>query len=76
MIWRARSASDKQDDWPFWYVTRDKPNDYNETCFACEMIIGKKLTGLPFISKELAIALAERMNNAESKQTKIPTRQN
>jgi hypothetical protein len=29
-IWRARSASDRTEDWPLWYVTKDKPKDHND----------------------------------------------
>ena len=68
MIWRARSASDKTDDWPFWYVTNDFPADSNKTLDAIEMLIGKKPVCLPFMAPSLARALAEKMNEAAAKR--------
>ncbi|WP_143595141.1 hypothetical protein [Thioclava sp. DLFJ4-1] len=63
MAWRARSASEKTDDWPFWYVTDDKPNDYNKTAEAFELATGERFPPvLPFVSKDGAEAIAHALN--------------
>ena len=61
MTWRARSASDRSDDWPFWYVTDDMPPDMNKTVDAIEAIMGIRVVGM-FVSRDVAIALASLMN--------------
>jgi hypothetical protein len=63
--WRARSASDKTDDWPFWYVTKDTPSDYNDTREAIEYISGRVFTSLPFALKETAFQIADIMNEGQ-----------
>lgn len=63
MKWRARSASDKTSDWPFWYVTNDEPLDYNSTIDALEIDLGHRPVMMPFLSKDLAIALANMLNS-------------
>lgn len=63
MKWRSRSASNKTNDWPFWYVTNDKPLDYNGTIDALEIVLGHRPVMMPFMSKDLAIALADRLNS-------------
>jgi hypothetical protein len=65
--WRARSASDKTDDWPFWYVTKDTPRDYNNTKEAIEHISVRVFTSLPFVSKETALQIAGIMNEGRKK---------
>lgn len=62
--WRARSASDKTDDWPLWYVTDDMPADRNKTVDAVESATGMRPTGLPFLRREDAEHLAAIMNEA------------
>jgi len=62
MTWRARSASDRLDDWPFWYVTDDMPPDMNKTVDAIEAIIGIRIVALPFVSRDVAIEVASLMN--------------
>jgi len=61
MAWRARSASDKTDDWPFWYVTDDKPADSNKTLDCMDALFGCRPVGLPFFSRKTAEALALAM---------------
>lgn len=60
--WRARSASDRTDDWPFWYVTDDMPQDRNKTLEAIEIATGRKVTGMPLVSRTGAEALATVLN--------------
>jgi hypothetical protein len=62
MTWRARSASKRSDDWPFWYVTDDMPPDMNKTLDAIDAIIGIRIVALPFVPRDVAIALASLMN--------------
>ena len=62
MVWRARSASDKTEDWPYWYVTKDVPKDYNDTKEAIEVLTGNIFYGLPFLTKNHAVEIAEKMN--------------
>lgn len=61
-VYRARSASDRADDWPLWYVTDDQPADRNKTADAIEAVTGVRPVGLPFLSRSVAEALARRMN--------------
>ena len=66
--WRARSASDKTDDWPFWYVTNDSPKDYNRLPDAWQAVVGFPWPPvLPFLDRRAAEALAERMNALEAR---------
>jgi hypothetical protein len=62
--WRARPASDRTDDWSFWYVTDDQPPDRNKTHEALAAIFGESpLRGaLPFLPRESAEILAAKMN--------------
>ena len=70
VMWRARSASDKSDDWPYWYVTNDSPADYNKTLDALEQITGKRPIGLPFVSRAQAIEIAKIMNAAQRQESR------
>jgi hypothetical protein len=63
--WRARSASDKTDDWPFWYVTKDTPSEHNDTKEAIEHISGRVFISLPFVSKEAALQIVDIMNEGQ-----------
>jgi hypothetical protein len=65
-VWRARSASDKTDDWLFWYVTDDEPKDRNKTLDAIEYLTGLRPYSYPFVRQEVAEELAERMNKTSS----------
>jgi hypothetical protein len=70
MTWRARSASDKSDDWPLWYVTDDSPKDYNRLPHAFECVMGKPWPPvLPFVPRQVAEAIADAMN------ARLPPRQ-
>lgn len=61
--WRARSASDRTDDWPFWYVTDDQPQDSNKTWDALEALTGDRpVGGLPFLPRDMAEAVASILN--------------
>lgn len=60
--WRARSASDKTDDWPFWYVTDDQPTDINKTPDAWKTLTGKDWRGLPFLPKDGALLMVNYLN--------------
>lgn len=62
MKWRARSASDKTDDWPFWYVTDDQPENRNKTIDAIERRDGVRPAKLPFLLRDDAVELADFMN--------------
>ena len=62
MTWRASSASDRSDDWPFWYATDDMPPDRNKTLDAIEAIMGIRIVALPFLPRDVAIELASLMN--------------
>lgn len=56
----ARSASDKTDEWPFWFVA-DR-NGVNRT-----VELYPKLTGyLPFVPKSLAHEIADNANVSKS----------
>lgn len=66
VTWRARSASDRTDDWPFWYVTDDNPRDRNKTADAIEAMTGHR-TGAVFASMQEAKLLAEFMNGQTTK---------
>lgn len=66
--WRARSASDKTDDWLSWYLTDDNPPDYNKTLDAIEVFTGKRPIGLPFLSREAAEDLASFLNGEANDQ--------
>lgn len=54
----ARSASDRTDDWPFWFVADRDKSGLNVT-----RQLAPELTGyLPLVSRDAAIALAENAN--------------
>ena len=66
--WRARSASDKTDDWGFWYLTDDKPADRNKTREALTLVCKEGALpphSLPFISRANAEAIAVVLNELE-----------
>jgi hypothetical protein len=66
MTWRARSASDKTDDWPFWYVTDDNPKDYNQLHKAVKMATGQGFPPfLPFLPRAYCEALVEKLNGPD-----------
>lgn len=53
----ARSASDKTDDWPLWYVTNDGHTN---------VLYFPDHPGAVLTSKEVAELVAEKFNNNES----------
>lgn len=55
----ARSASDRTDDWPFWFVADRTRGGLNVTLELFEAIFGDHLVGLPFMSADDARMLAE-----------------
>ena len=62
MVWRAMSASDSTDEWPYWYVTDDLPLDRNKLIDALECISGKRPVGMPFVTRAIAECIAKQMN--------------
>lgn len=59
-MWRARSASDHTDEWPFWYLTDDQPPDRNKTAEAFHALHGEEWPPLlPFVDRETATKWAE-----------------
>ena len=65
--WRARSASDKTDEWYFWYLTDDKPADRNKTKEALTIVCkeGAVWPHVLFISRAEAEAIAFVLNELE-----------
>ncbi len=62
-VWRARSAADNNDDWPFWYVTKDKPKDHNDLPEAFELALGHEFPPRPpFLSQTACKLIAEWLN--------------
>ena len=68
MAWRARSASDRSDDWPFWYITDDQPADRNKLLDAIEALTGHRPIAMPFVPRAMAEQLASAMNAAPEMQ--------
>lgn len=54
----ARSASDKTNDWPFWYVADKERSDLNVTIKLEPSLWGY----LPFVPRSVAEELAEKAN--------------
>lgn len=54
----ARSASDKTDDWPFWFVADRTQGDRNVTGTLLPSLRGR----MPFLPRDAAIKLAEIAN--------------
>lgn len=71
VVWRARSASDQTDDWPFWYVTNDRPPNSNKTLDAIERLAGRRPVGLPFVSRTVASRMAEMMNERAIREDEV-----
>ena len=52
----AKSASDKTDDWPYWFVA-------NQSGVNVTVQLLPELSGyMPFLPKEVAVLLAEKSN--------------
>lgn len=59
-----RSASDRTDDWPFWFVADRQRGDTNITADLIRLHINPKHCGGVFTSKEDARELARLANEA------------
>ena len=61
-MYTAKSASDKTDEWPYWYVEFNRanviPSKYREET-------GKWLTTLPFVTRTSAENIATKLNKGE-----------
>lgn len=69
----ARSASDRTDDWTFWYVRRQGSN-LNLTVEAAEIAGWPSGRGsMPFVPRKVAEALAQAANEAEAQLTRAPS---
>ena len=60
----ARSASDKTDDWRFWFVAKSNDSRRNVTHNACAEINIFTHCGAVFTTKENACWIAEKANEA------------
>lgn len=58
----ARSASDRTDDWPYWFVADRKRGDVNVTAELVRRIADPNHKGAVFAPKEICFALAETAN--------------
>ena len=63
----ARSASDRTDAWPFWFVADSRKGSVNVTADIVRQHIGPTRKGGVFVPRGLALALADVANAAESK---------
>ena len=54
----ARSASDKSDDWPLWYVADRQKANLNVTVELLPELCGY----MPFLSRDVAARLAQAAN--------------
>lgn len=55
----ARSASDKTDDWPFWYVADRLKANFNVTT----ELVPELRSYLPFVPRSMAEKIASKFNN-------------
>lgn len=60
----ARSASDRTDDWPLWYVSDRNKGDLNVTVELAPQLRGHP----PFLTRDLAELIAQRANNKEQQR--------
>ena len=58
----ARSASDKADDWPFWFIADREQGGLNVTVRHVPALRGR----MPFLSGQIAEAIAEALNEVAS----------
>lgn len=69
MAYRARSASDRTDDWPFWYITDDHPANRNATPKAWQTVTGKDWPPKhQFLPREEAVLLADAANILDARK--------
>ena len=54
----ARSASDKTDDWPFWFIADNNKGGLNVTVEILPELRGY----LPFVPKGMALFLEKKLN--------------
>lgn len=58
----ARSASDRTDDWPFWFVADRKRGGLNVTSEVADLVGVKRGAGQVLVNKESALNIAARSN--------------
>jgi hypothetical protein len=58
----ARSASDRTDDWPWWFVADSKRGGLNDTPEVCELLNRPTQPGATLCAREYAEQLAEEAN--------------
>ncbi|MVA23183.1 hypothetical protein V6582_17785 [Agrobacterium vitis] len=59
----ARSASDRTDEWPFWFVADQRHGVLNVTGRLFEKLTGQPANGAVFTDREYAETLATQANN-------------
>lgn len=59
----ARSASDRADDWPYWFVADRQKGGLNVTAELIRQHIRPEHNGAVFMSREGAERLAEKAND-------------
>jgi len=59
----ARSASDRTDDWPHWFVADRQNGEINVTIRLIEKRFGVALPLLPFLWREACEAMAAQANS-------------
>lgn len=64
----ARSASDKTENWPIWFVARKDAPSRNVLDKACEVAGIPRRAGAVLADKQTAIWIAEEANKAEGQQ--------
>ena len=62
----ARSASDRTDDWPFWFVADSSKGNVNVTADIIRQHIRPNRKGRVFVPRVLAQDLADMANAAEA----------
>ena len=58
----ARSASDRTDDWAWWFVADSKRGGLNVTLEVCELLNQPSRPGATLCAREYAEELAEEAN--------------
>lgn len=69
----ARSASDRTDDWPLWFVADRRKSGLNVTLSLIEKAFGRHVVGMPFLPREHAETLAEISNNDQAATATRPS---
>lgn len=60
----ARSASDRTEDWPFWFVADSKKGGLNVTASLFERLTGERAHGAVFAPRGEAELIAAHANKA------------